>query len=130
MSDSSDIADGDFFRPRIEAAARMSQFTESPIETLLGLALLDLLDDGWELIPQFKWRGFRIDWCLRRPDRQDIFLEADGNEFHTKPEQVARDHRRDEIIRRAGIKLFRFTGSEIYRNAAGCALRVYLEARK
>jgi very-short-patch-repair endonuclease len=126
----SDVAEGDYFRPRVEAAARMSRFTESPIETMLGLALLELLDDGWELIPQYQWRGFRIDWCLRIPDKPLIFLEADGNEFHTKPHQIERDRRRDALIRRAGIRLWRFTGSEIYRNAEGCALRVYVEARK
>jgi very-short-patch-repair endonuclease len=124
------IEDGAFFRQKAEIAARMARFTESPIEIMFGMAMMELMEDDWGLIPQYKWRGFRIDWALERPDKPLIFVENDGNEFHTKPDQIIRDRARDRMIRRAGIKLFRFTGSEIYRNATGCALRVYLEARK
>ena len=124
------IDEGDFFRTQAEIAARMAKFTESPIEILFGMAMMELIEDQWALCPQYKWRGFRIDWALERPDRSLIFIECDGNEFHTRPEQVTRDRRRDRVIRKAGIKLFRFTGSEIYNNAKGCAIRVYMEARK
>jgi very-short-patch-repair endonuclease len=124
------IDEGAFFREKSEVAARMARFTESPIEILFGMAMMELIEADWALLPQLKWRGYRIDWALERPGRELIFIECDGNEFHTRPEHVARDRRRDHDIRRAGIKLFRFTGREIYRNAAGCALRVYLEARR
>jgi very-short-patch-repair endonuclease len=124
------LQDGAYFADRVITAARMAEFTESPIEILFGMAMMDLIEDSWALLPQFKWRGFRIDWCLERPDNPLIFIECDGSEFHTRPDQIAKDRLRDQQIRRAGIKLFRFTGSEIYRNAEGCALRVYLEARK
>ena len=124
------VLDGAYFAERVVTAARMATFTESPIEVLFGMAMMDLIEDSWALLPQFKWRGYRIDWALERPDKPLIFVECDGNEFHTRPDQIAKDKVRDIHIRRAGIKLFRFTGSDIYRNAAGCALRVYLEARK
>jgi very-short-patch-repair endonuclease len=114
----------------LEASIRISKFTESPIETMLGVALFDVLEHSWQIIPQFKWRAYRIDWCLRRPDKTDIFIECDGKEFHSKPEDVARDRRRDAEIAKAGIKLFRFTGSEIFRNPKGCAFRVYHETLK
>jgi very-short-patch-repair endonuclease len=131
------IEEGAFFRQKAEIAARMARFTESPIEIMFGMAMMELMDDGWELMPQFKWRRYRIDWALRVPDMAGkfpdmrlIFVECDGNEFHTKPEDVARDRRRDIMIRRAGIALFRFTGSEIYQNAKRCAMKVWWEARK
>jgi len=124
------IEDGAFFRQKAEIAARMARFTESPIEIMFGMAMMELMDDGWELMPQFKWRRYRIDWALQVPDKKLIFIECDGNEFHTRPEQVARDCVRDNRIRKAGIKLFRFTGRDIYHNAKGCAMRVYHEARK
>lgn len=130
MNDAETFEDANFFREKVEVAARLAKFTESPIEIMLGMALMELIEDGWALMPQYKWRGYRIDFALEVPDKPLIFLEADGSEFHTRPEHVARDRRRDQDIRRAGIKLFRFTGSEIYQNARGCALRVYLEARK
>lgn len=131
MEEDTFVGEGHFFREKVEAAARMAKFTESPIEVMFGLAMLELMDDEWFLYPQFKWRRYRIDWALAVPHKSaPVFIECDGNEFHTKPEDVARDRRRDIMIRRAGIKLFRFTGSEIYQNAKGCAMRVYNEARK
>lgn len=123
--------DGAYFAERVITAARMSRLTESPIETMWGMAFMDLIEDDWSLIPQFKWRRYRIDWAIERPNGKPlIFIECDGSEFHTRPDQITKDRVRDIQIRRAGIKLFRFTGSQIYQNAAGCALRVYLEARK
>jgi very-short-patch-repair endonuclease len=122
--------EGAFFDDRIEVAARMSKFTESPIETMWGLAFYQLMEPDWELIPQFKWRNYRIDWAVKRPGKPLIFVECDGHEFHTRPEHVERDRRRDSFIAKAGIKLFRFTGAQIFGNAEGFALRVYLEARK
>ena len=130
MSTEETIEEGTFFRQKAEIAARMAQFTESPIEIMFGMAFMELIEDDWALKPQFKWQRYRIDWSIERPYRLPIFVECDGNEFHTSPEAVARDRKRDREIRRAGIKLFRFTGSELYHNAKGCALRVYLEARK
>jgi very-short-patch-repair endonuclease len=114
--------------PHIEAAARMAKVTESPIEVMLGVALVDIMPEGWQLIPQLKWRVYRIDWCLRRPGKPDIFIECDGKEFHTKPEHVARDQRRDAEMARAGIKIMRFTGAQIFNSANWCALQVYREA--
>jgi very-short-patch-repair endonuclease len=122
--------DGAFFRQKAEIAARMARFTESPIEIMFGMAMMEFMEDDWALIPQLWWGRYRIDWALERPDKPWIFVECDGNEFHTKPEDVKRDRNRDIRIRRAGIKLFRFTGSEIYQNAKGCAMRVYNEARR
>lgn len=138
---------GDAFMARMQMAAEISRFTESPIETMLGLALAERLhhagglwsivqpDDGWEyderhlcLIPQMPWRKYRIDWTIRRQGKPFIFIECDGNEFHTKPEDVARDQVRDAAITAAGIKVFRFTGSEIFKDADRCAFQVLLEA--
>lgn len=124
------LMDGAYFADRVQAAARMARFTESPIEIMFGMALYDLLEDDWNLIPQFKFGKYRIDWALELPHRKAIFVECDGSEFHTRPDQVMKDRWRDVSIRRAGHKLFRFTGSEIYRNAEGCALKVYFEAIK
>jgi very-short-patch-repair endonuclease len=130
VSNTDTIHESNFFETKKELAARMARFTESPIEILFGMAMLELMPEDWALISQFKWRHYRIDWAIDRPDRKLIFVECDGNEFHTRPEQIERDRKRDANILKAGFKLFRFTGSEIYRNAPGCALRVYLEARK
>lgn len=44
-----------------------------------------------------------------------LVVECDGNEFHSTPEQLNYDQRRTAEILRAGYKVIRFTGSEIYR---------------
>ena len=119
----------DSFMIRLEMAAQISRFTESPIETMFGLAMLERIHDpDWELIPQLIWGRYRIDWVLRRDGKPDIFIECDGNEFHTSELAVARDKRRDAEIVAAGIKVIRFTGSEIFNDAAGCANQIYREA--
>ena len=138
---------GTTFIERMRLAAYISRFTESPIETMLGFAVALRLreagvrwsivepNDGltygaehWCLIPQLRWRRYRIDWTIRRLGKCDLFIECDGNEFHTKPEDVARDAVRDAAITAAGITLFRFTGSEIFQSAAYCADLVFNEA--
>ena len=64
MSDT--IDEGAYFADRVITAARMAEFTESPIEILFGMAMMDLIEDSWALLPQFKWRGYRIDFEISR----------------------------------------------------------------
>jgi very-short-patch-repair endonuclease len=52
-----------------------------------------------------------------------IVIEADGAQ-HTLREQRAKDAARDTALAEAGYRVFRFTGSEINRNAAECVKRV------
>jgi very-short-patch-repair endonuclease len=115
----------DALLPRLEAAAKLSRDTESPIETILGLALHDVLTaEKVEILPQFPWRQYRADWAIRRAGKPLIFVEADGAEFHSAPKDVERDSVRDATAAKAGIKTFRFTGREIYASALACALVV------
>lgn len=54
-----------------------------------------------------------------------IIIECDGHDFHERTkEQAARDRRRDRDMTAAGFKVFRFTGSEIFRDADRCAAEV------
>lgn len=116
---------------RLKFAARLSRVTESPIETMMGVALHECFAglEQVEIIPQMPWRRYRIDWVVRRAGKTDIFIECDGNEFHTKPVDVSRDRARDAEMAAAGFKVFRFTGSEIFADAASCARTVWLETR-
>ena len=57
--------------------------------------------------------------------QKDLIIECDGHDFHEKTKQQAtRDKRRDRILQSLGYKVFRFTGSEIYNDAMGCAFEV------
>lgn len=54
-----------------------------------------------------------------------LAIECDGHEFHERTkEQAARDRARDRALQEAGLTIFRFTGSEIYRDPFGCADQV------
>jgi len=60
-----------------------------------------------------------------------IAVECDGRKFHEQEEhQVARDKGRDHYAQLAGWRPLRFTGSEIWRNAAKCATEVAALAKK
>lgn len=109
---------------------------ESPIEKIFGVSVLLLYPgvklcqqddprppDRAVLIPQYRWRNYRMDWALCVPgkDKPVVFVECDGAEFHSTVEQQARDRRKDDEARDAGIQLLRFSGSDIYRNYDACA---------
>jgi very-short-patch-repair endonuclease len=52
-------------------------------------------------------------------------VECDGHDFHERTkEQAARDRMKDRQLQRLGYRVLRFTGSEIYQDATGCALEV------
>jgi hypothetical protein len=117
----------------IELAMKVSRHTESPIETLLAVAILRQWPDvefrtheagparGWTLIPQYPWGKYRVDLALRNPDGYLIFIECDGKDFHSSPEQVERDMVREQLMLDAGYPVVRFTGSEINHCPAACA---------
>lgn len=108
-------------------------YCESPIEADFATQLLEcfgwwhkkiifcpealeneLSSAGPLLIPQFRWRGYRIDFCIRRGARL-LFIECDGKQFHSTEDQVRNDRRKDAAVAKAGIPLLRFQGAELVR---------------
>lgn len=54
-----------------------------------------------------------------------LIVECDGHEFHERTkEQAAKDRSRDRASTLAGMEVFRFTGSELWRDPYGCAGQV------
>ena len=124
---------------------------ESPIERVLLAALIaDRCSYGCQVgwmprLPEDLDKGFghgfdygvaqaqigiyRVDFVIashrgRSPRR--VVIECDGHDFHEKTkEQAARDKQRDRYLQRMGFKVLRFTGSEIWRDAAKCAAEVF-----
>lgn len=83
---------------------------------------------------------FLLDYCITAIDNPgskfSVAIELDGHEFHEKtPEQVRRDKRRERSILRAGVPnglvVFRFSGSEIFRDCKACIKELieYIEQR-
>lgn len=55
-----------------------------------------------------------------------VLIECDGHDFHERTkEQAARDRQRDRELQAAGYVVLRFTGSELWRDAAVCVDAVH-----
>lgn len=127
------------FRSRWE---RQLGKTESPIEA----AFLDqfcalALEHGYEIsarrsapawvivVEVQRWIDrYRADFLIAYPffgAELSVVVECDGHDFHERTKaQARRDKARDRALQRAGCQVFRFTGSEIARDARACAAEV------
>lgn len=123
-------------------AADLRKMTESPIETIFGVAAAKLLLGRYRddfrvcgaadepqypnaralMMPQYPFRRFRMDWAFRFRDRHQplIFVECDGAEFHSSFEQIANDEAKDDAAAAAGITLLRFAGRDIVGSRDWC----------
>ncbi|MGY4225011.1 very-short-patch-repair endonuclease [Bradyrhizobium sp. USDA 4503] len=124
----------------------MSGVTESPIETIFGAKLALVLrpvceELGWEfaigarleadlvLYPQYPLQRFRYDFAVlaRGQTKPLILVECDGKDFHSTPQQQANDRLKEVAASKAGIRLIRFSGSEI-NGDVDCCVRQALAA--
>jgi len=129
---------------RAAAAVLASGSADSPIETMLGAAVilyfrdsgkplllclpeeLDKAQKGLLFVPQFKWSIYRSDWAIYNPKTSGaMLLECDGKDFHSSIEQRAHDLKKDAAAHDRGYLTMRFTGSQIHRSADECAKRIY-----
>lgn len=93
----------------------------TPIERRLHEALMKV---GIGFVTQSLLLGrYLVDIELRQAR---IILEADGSQHALRP-QMAKDAARDADLTAAGYRVYRFTGSEINRDAADCVNRVVAE---
>ena len=77
--------------------------------------------DGIHYREQVPIGRHRVDFLISKTSQPGkLIVECDGAAFHD-PEL---DARRDEVLRAQGYEILRFTGSQIYREAAECAKRV------
>jgi hypothetical protein len=133
------------------AIARIRRFQEiggncdSPIEYEMGAAILvyfertghklslcqtvdlesALAGDELFLVPQFAWSYYRSDWAIYSPvTKMALLIECDGRDFHTSAKQIAHDRTKDRAAADRGYLTMRFTGSQIHRDADGCAQRI------
>lgn len=70
--------------------------------------------------------AYKIDFLVEATDNSAaIAIEIDGHQFHEKtPQQARRDRERERTIVRHGYTIFRFTGSEVFRNPRKCVEEV------
>lgn len=128
--------------------SKIAKHVESPIEQAMAEALfLKLFTNGMNpfihyssiepitardgeylIILQQCESGYRVDLalvCGLSVPPIKIAIECDGHDFHEKTKvQAARDKMRDRVLSLKFDAILRFTGSEIFNNAWGCAEQV------
>lgn len=95
---------------------------ESPIEKMFAAELFSQL--ACEPVPigiqpQAPVGPYFADFLLTLGERR-VAVECDGKEFHSAPDQIAYDQRRDQFFERRGIVTLRFSGARIHADAAAC----------
>lgn len=127
---------------RIGTEQKTSVAADSPIETILGAAIIMAFRRGQKpltlasepsqeakgllLIPQFRWLRYRSDWAIYNPKTTGaLLIECDGMAFHSSPDAVKHDIQKDQDARGIGFLTKRFTGSQINRNADQCASEIF-----
>lgn len=83
------------------------------------------------IFPQVSIGQYRADFVLEYRAQGQVVsslvvVECDGHDFHERTkEQARRDRERDRWMAERGLKLFRFTGQELYEDAAACAAQCH-----
>lgn len=108
----------------------ISLFRNDPA-ALVGLSADNIIERNWFLRPQVPILNYVADFVVG-PVQDDvgrhIVVECDGHDFHERTKaQAEKDRKRDRVMQANGYKVFRFTGSEIHRDAFRCAGEVWGE---
>lgn len=129
---------------RVRLILNVSPGCDSPIEAQLGAEIITFFDraneplllcktidlrnapHGLLLVPQFAWSIYRSDWAILSARRHGaLLIECDGKEFHSSDAQRTHDAKKDTAALDSGFVTLRFTGSQIFRDAEGCAQKIY-----
>lgn len=91
----------------------------------------DALEFSWGGVsPQYRVGRHRVDFLLQADEHVPVAVELDGHDFHERTkEQASRDKSRDRDLVKAGLRVMRFTGSEVWKNPGECFLEAERVAR-
>ena len=73
------------------------------------------------IIAQYCILGYRLDFAI--PDKK-IAIEIDGYDFHKTKQQINHDYKRAQQLEKLGWRIFRFTGSQVFKNPDECVHHV------
>ncbi len=110
-------------REKTKDLADKMKLCQSEVEKLF-LVAADKIGHSQELWPQYPASGYFIDFAI--VDKK-IAIEIDGHDYHKTIEQRTHDSKRDRDLDLEGWRILRFTGSEVRRDAEGCAKRATIE---
>lgn len=91
----------------------------------LGEYRVDFLLTYQECLPDFDQK-VKLKDGTEIPSIKDVtvhlIVECDGHDFHDRSkEQASRDRERDRELKKLGYEVFRYTGSDIWKNPLACA---------
>lgn len=140
LEDRADDARLEFIENWHSKFSMLQKICESPIELLLGAHLLWGSDtygktefrlpwntSAWPVsgtvvgaqVPVGEYRTDFLFRCCSHEDFRILVVECDGHDFHEKTKQQAsRDKRRDRWFLSNGIRVLRYSGSDIWRDPA------------
>ena len=105
----------------------------TPIEQVVMYALHATRQ--WEpdlyIKPQYKVGKYTADFMVEFGSRGEkptqYIIECDGHDFHERTkEQAQHDKERDRHMQSLGFKVYRFTGSEIWKSKGYCVVQALL----
>jgi very-short-patch-repair endonuclease len=91
----------------------------------------------YSVFPQYRIGRYRVDFLVMRSEidyllnyplvkSEKVIVECDGHDFHEKTKaQAAHDKKRDRFLQSKGMKVFRFTGTEIFGDCVSCVREIY-----
>lgn len=100
----------------------------TPIEEIAWFTLRRMLADG--RIKSFQSQKqigrYRVDFLIEDEKGKTIVVECDGHDFHERTKDQAQcDKKRDRELQSEGYKVYRFTGSEIFRTSGVCIAEAF-----
>lgn len=104
-----------------EVFDRLANPTESYIEERLLLAMNTRSMLIGRVKTQHEVGPYRLDFAF--PDVK-LCIEADGKNFHSAPDDIAKDQRRTKYLANLGWTVTRFTGSQINKDLYSCIDRI------
>ena len=100
----------------LNAPVLYKYYNEDLLYTPIEIYLRDeLIRRNIAFEPQVKLGRFYVDFLVEA-NRQKIIVEYDGRAFHSAKKDAARDRE----LQLEGYRIIRFTGSELYHDAAHC----------
>lgn len=119
MSDLSLVCESPIERLLFDELSKRCTFARDSVGDIVGRG------DGFVVYPQFNVPPYRLDFAVVATDGGDrprkVDVEVDGHEFHERTkEQAAHDKARDRLLQSRDWKVLRFTGSEVFQDAALC----------
>ena len=102
----------------IQEAALDSKVFDSPIEEVFWDAYRKSLPSSLDgLVAQYVVGRYRLDFAI--PHRM-IGIEVDGYRYHSSPDDIAKDRKRQLELERNGWRIIRFTAAKVRQDANEC----------